>query len=112
MSSWVLFSGPVVVNRLLQDLEREGDPRDTALVRLMFSCGLRLSEAVPLQVSDVELSNRKGKAIVRWGKGAKWREVPLPSEARKALKEWLQKHPCGEWFFPGKGDNRLSECSF
>ena len=33
------------VNRLLQEVEREGDPRDAGLIiRLMLSCGLRVSE--------------------------------------------------------------------
>ncbi|WP_084413524.1 tyrosine-type recombinase/integrase [Desulfovirgula thermocuniculi] len=96
------------VNRLLRELEKEGDTRDIALVRLLLSCGLRLSEAVALKVADVELSERRGKVTVRRGKGSKWREVPLPPEARKALAAWLDKHPGGEWLFPGREGDHLS----
>ncbi|MGB9920178.1 MAG: tyrosine-type recombinase/integrase [Moorellales bacterium] len=97
------------VNRFLRELEREGNPRDTALVRLLLSCGLRLSEACNLRVADLSLSERSGSLIVRSGKGGKWREVPVPPEARKALRAWLavrEKRHSGEWLFPGGDDSR------
>jgi site-specific recombinase XerC len=56
-----------------------------------------------LKITDIEIGKRQGKMTVRSGKGMKFREVPLPSETRQALKEWLDKHPCsGEWLFVGK----------
>jgi len=94
------------LNRLLREAERSG-PRDLALVRLMLSCGLRISEAASLRVSDLQLGERSGRARVR-GKGGKLREVPIPSEARRALREWLARHPGGEWLFPGRGGGHLS----
>ncbi|OPX88220.1 MAG: Tyrosine recombinase XerS [Pelotomaculum sp. PtaB.Bin104] len=78
-------------NRLLREVERRGKQRDVALVRLLLSCGLRVSEAVLLQVSDLDIGERHGKLTVRQGKGNKWREVPVPPEARRALKEWLDE---------------------
>lgn len=98
------------VNRLLRELEREASARDAALVRLMLSCGLRLSEACRLKLADVTLSERSGSLIVRSGKGGKWREVPVPPEARKALKAWLaereRRHAGPEWLFPGADDSQ------
>lgn len=98
------------VNRLLREVEREANARDTALLRVMLSCGLRLSEACGLKVSDVVLSERSGTITVRSGKGGKWREVPVPAEARKALKAWLaerqKRHAGSEWLFPGEDDSR------
>lgn len=93
--------GRAEVNRLLREVEKEGDARDTALIRLLLSCGLRISEAVSLKVSDLDLGERRGVVTVRYGKGSKHREVPVPPEARKALRAWLEKHPGGEWLFPG-----------
>jgi len=94
------------VNRLLRELEKEGDARDKALVRLMLSCGLRLSEACGLRMEDVSVEGRQASVTVRRGKGGKWREIPLPPEARKALAEWLaereRKGIWSEWLFPGK----------
>ncbi len=93
-------------NRLLRELEKEGDARDRALVRLMLSCGLRLSEACGLRTEDVSLDGRQAAVTVRRGKGGKWREIPLPSEARKALTTWLEERERkgirSEWLFPGR----------
>ncbi len=44
-----------------------------------------------LNVDDVRISNRKGIAIVRSGKGDTYREVPLNTEVREALKLWLKE---------------------
>lgn len=101
--------GRAEVNRLLREIEREGNARDAALVRVMLSCGLRVSEACRLKVGDVDIGERHGTLIVRHGKGGKWREVPIPAQARRALMAWLveraRKHG-GEWLFPGADDSR------
>lgn len=98
------------VNRLLREVEREGDPRDAALIRLMLSCGLRVSEAVSLRVKDVDVGERHGVVTVRSGKGGKYREVPVPPAARKAVMEWLavreKKYPRSPWLFLGASTNR------
>jgi integrase/recombinase XerC len=49
--------------------------RDRAIGRLLFHSGLRVAELVALDVDDVPLSARKGKVIVRNGKGETSREV-------------------------------------
>ena len=97
-------------NRLLRELERDDGKyraRDHALIRLMMSCGLRVSEAIALQVSDLILGERKGKAIVRHGKGSQWRDVYIPPETRKTISEWLAHRDDGSpWLFPnGKGSH-------
>ncbi|MGI9953330.1 tyrosine-type recombinase/integrase [Moorellaceae bacterium AZ2] len=98
------------VNRLLREVEREGDPRDAALIRLMLSCGLRVSEAVSLRLEDVDIGERRGVITVRSGKGGKYREVPVPPAARRALREWLafreKKYPKSPWLFPGASDEK------
>ena len=104
------------VNRLLREVEREGDPRDAALIRLMLSCGLRVSEAVSLRLEDVDVGERHGVITVRKGKGGKYREVPVPPAARKALREWLavreKEYPRSPWLFPGaSGEGHLTECA-
>jgi len=55
----------------------------------LFYSGVRVSELVALDVDDVPLSARKGKVIVREGKGGDSREIPLlEPAARAALSEW------------------------
>jgi hypothetical protein len=42
-----------------------------------------------LDIDDVVMSARRGKLIVRDGKGGIYREVPLHDAARVALRAWL-----------------------
>jgi len=67
--------------------------RDASLILFLLHTGLRLSEVVALELSDAQISDRKGSALVRHGKGNKERNVPLNAEARKALQEWLAVRP-------------------
>ncbi len=67
--------------------------RDASLVLFLLNTGLRLGELTALRLGDVQLSERKGSVIVQKGKGIKQRTVPLNTEARKALQEWLAVRP-------------------
>jgi len=62
--------------------------RDRALLELMYACGLRASEAVGLDVRDVDL---KAQVLRTRGKGAKERLVPVGREALAAVKAWLAR---------------------
>lgn len=63
--------------------------RDQAMIYLMAFAGLRESEVANLNLSDIELRERSGKAVVRLGKGQKKRMVPLALEVRRTLRLWL-----------------------
>ena len=67
--------------------------RDASLVLFLLHTGLRLSEAIELRMDDIQLSERKGSVLVQNGKGNKQRSVPLNSDARKAIQEWLEVRP-------------------
>ena len=61
--------------------------RDRALLEVMYGCGLRASEAIGLEVTDVDL--RRG--FVRpHGKGSKERVVPLGREAAATVTRYLR----------------------
>jgi integrase/recombinase XerD len=62
--------------------------RDRALLELMYACGLRASEAIELDVQDVDL--RHGILRAR-GKGSKERLVPVGREAVTAVRSYLQR---------------------
>ena len=64
--------------------------RTEAIVVLLLSTGLRVSELCDLKLGDIKLSDKAGRVIVRWGKGDKRREVPLNSDGRRALRDWLK----------------------
>lgn len=60
--------------------------RDHTLAELLYGSGLRISEALSLDVSDVQ--GESGCIRVK-GKGGKERLVPLSDACRKVLYEWL-----------------------
>ena len=64
--------------------------RDRAIVALLFSSGLRVSELVSLNLYDVDFEMREVRVI---GKGNKERVVPVGSVALEALRQYLQMRP-------------------
>jgi integrase/recombinase XerD len=62
--------------------------RDRALLELLYACGLRVSEAVGLRGSQVDLA---AGFVTVLGKGSKERVVPLGRPARAALEAYLQR---------------------
>lgn len=60
--------------------------RDRAILELFYASGLRLSELVGLDLSDVNLSGRVVRVL---GKGGKERIVPFNTSAAGALRAWL-----------------------
>lgn len=62
-----------------------------AIATLLFYSGIRISECANLNVDDVSVIGRKHRVIVRSGKGDRYREIPLHSEASAAVKLWLEE---------------------
>ena len=61
--------------------------RDRALLETMYACGLRASEAITLELSELDLE--AGMLRAR-GKGSKERLVPIGSKAIETLQSYLQ----------------------
>lgn len=68
------------------DMNSKSEERDTAVLELLYSTGMRCSEIVGLVVDDVDTSNRSIRVI---GKGRKERWVPFGAPANKALSRYL-----------------------
>jgi len=76
------------VDRLLSGTHTSPlEMRDHAMMELMYSSGLRLSELVNLDLLDVDLSAGQVKIT---GKGNKTRYLPIGQQAREALSSWLE----------------------
>lgn len=74
--------------RLIEKLYNTTNPDylDIALVELIYSSGLRISEALNLKLNDIDFHSQTIRVI---GKGNKERIVPIGSNALKALKNYL-----------------------
>ena len=68
------------------DLSQEEGQRDRAIIEMLYSCGLRVSELCSLLLSDLFLD--EGFLRVT-GKGNKQRLVPISHRAIKELKNWF-----------------------
>ena len=60
--------------------------KETALLHLFYSCGLRRNEAVTLNTNDIHFKQQV--LYVREGKGAKRRAVPMPQKVTKELESY------------------------
>lgn len=68
------------------DLSKPDGQRNKAIIEVLFSCGLRVSELTALKLSDLFMSDN----FVRIkGKGRKERLVPISAKAVKELKLWF-----------------------
>lgn len=90
--------GPKLPSRLARALSREDaarlveagqsgeDPlRDSAVLELLYGCGLRIAELAALRWQDVDLDERMVRVL---GKGSKERIVPFGTCALRALGSW------------------------
>ena len=68
------------------DLSRAEGQRNRAIIEVLFSCGLRVSELVNLHLSDLFLEEGFVRVL---GKGSKERLVPISKRAIKELQLWF-----------------------
>lgn len=79
--------------------------RNQALCELLYGAGLRVSEALALDVGDVDLDERLVRVM---GKGKKVRVVPFGPPAVEALRAWIAAMGGEGALFRGRGGGRLS----
>lgn len=68
------------------DLSKWEGQRNKAIIEVLFSCGLRVSELVNLTLSHLYLDEQYVMVV---GKGSKERLVPISEKAIKELKNWF-----------------------
>ena len=101
------------VSQLLDQNQSNCSPlliRDIAIMELIYSSGLRLSELVSVDLDSIDMSNRMIRVI---GKGSKEREVPVGERAIKAIERWLKIRRAmncddGKALFLNRNGKRLS----
>lgn len=83
------------------DLGQNEGQRNRAIIEVLFSCGLRVSELTELHLSDLFL----GEGYVRvFGKGRKERLVPISQRAIDELTLWFAQRDDGWPVKPGEED--------
>lgn len=75
------------------------NPRDLIILQTAYAAGLRVSEVVRLQVTDVDSSRMT--LHVRCAKGRKDRFVPLSAVLLGRLREYWREYRPKTWLFPG-----------
>jgi len=82
------------------------EPRFHVCAKLLYSCGLRVGEAVQLQIKDL-LTKVEPPAVprlhIRQAKGGKDRYVPVPLSMVLDLRKWWETHRHPLWLFPSPG---------
>ena len=85
-------------------LKTARQPQINAFLSTVYSCGLRLSEALNLEVGDID--KERMTVRVRDGKGAKERFVPLPKSTYLLLRAYWVTHRNERLLFPALGRRR------
>ena len=79
-------------------------PQNKAYLTTVYTCGLRLNEALHIQISDID--SKRMLIHVHRGKGAKDRYVPLPAATLDLLRQYWKTHRNKTLIFPRLGRGR------
>jgi integrase/recombinase XerD len=79
------------------------EARFQACLRLMYHCGLRVGEAVRIEVQDIHGRQSPPRLHIRNGKGGKDRYVPLSPPMVQELRQWWRTHQNPKLLFPSPG---------
>lgn len=74
------------------DLTLKNGKRDYAMLTLMYTTGIRVSELIEIRGCDISLS--APKTIIIHGKGSKTRYVPIIKQAAQILERYLNDNKC------------------
>ncbi len=95
------------VLRLLNSVQND---KHRAILFLVYSSGLRVSEVVRLKIKDID--STRMMIHIRQGKGKKDRYVILSEAALKELRNYTKKYRPIDWIFPSSNeDKHLTERS-
>jgi len=89
------------LNEVWSILNTVRTPQNKAYLTVVYTCGLRLHEALYLQVTDID--KERMRIHVHRGKGAKDRYVPLPESTLYLLRDYWKRHRNPLWIFPRLG---------
>ena len=78
-------------------------------INVMYSCGLRISEAIRIEVSHIDKSTSNLTVI---GKSNRQRLIPIPATTLQSLRDLWKTHRHKQYLFPNRyGKSHVSDCS-
>lgn len=86
-----------------------GNLKHKAMLSLIYSCGLRRSELLDLQISAID--SKRNLLLIKQAKGKKDRIVPLSTKTIELLREYYAVYRPTHWLFEGQYGERYSEKS-
>ncbi len=92
---------PKEINRLLEHIRM---PQYAVLCFVMYTMGLRIGEAINLQVGDIDHEHHR--VHIRHGKGQKDRFAKLPDATYHLLRQYWTTHRHKKWLFPSQQPSR------
>lgn len=114
VKDWTVFkevriAEPEVLPIVLSRVEVHGllhavtEPRFRTVLSLMYHCGLRVGEAVAIEVRDIHGRENPPRLHIRNGKGGKDRFVPIAPAMVNELRSWWKTHSNRTFLFPSPG---------
>ena len=79
------------------------------MLSLFYACGLRRSELLHLQLTDIQ--SDRGLLLIRQAKGKKDRVVPLSAKLLENLRQYYVQYRPKRWLFEGQGGGQYSEAN-
>ena len=89
-------------------LENTPNLKHKTLLSLVYSCGLRIGEALKLSPSDIDMNRRF--MHVKSAKGAKDRYVPVPTQMISLLNRYINSYKPSHYVFEGQKGGRYTRC--
>jgi site-specific recombinase XerD len=92
--------------KLFDESLKDAPLATVCLVELLYSCGLRISEALNLKIKDIDFEQDQVKVL---GKGNRERIVPIGAKAKEALQNHLKmRSHNSEYVFCSKSGGKLN----
>ena len=102
------------ISLIIESIEKSSDfhHRDKAIIEMLYSCGIRVSELCSLELSKLFL---KDDLIMVTGKGSKERLLPIGKRAKKYMNNYFKysrdkfiKRTSSSFIFVSKNGNQLT----
>jgi len=94
----------LTMEEVKQILAATDNLKHRAILTIIYSAGLRVSEAVHLKIADIDSPNMR--VHIRQGKGFKDRNSILSEKALLLLRDYYRKYHPKEWLFPGSDQTK------